>query len=181
MPGRTSRRGITLLELLVALALSGFAMLAGVALLDQIQNGNARIVANGARDGRIANGDRLLRRLLIDARATTDTADRFRGDERNASFLTLCDEPSGWAEPCRTLLSITAVSDTTEIVAQDDRGEMHPVRRVPGAAVFRYLDATAAPESAWVGQWVHGIALPAAIAIMTPLDTTVLPMGSVHE
>ena len=181
MPARTSRRGVTLLELLVALAISGAAMLGGLALLDQVHDGGARIATNGMLDARIANGDRLLRRLLIDARASTDTSERFRGDEQNASFLTLCDQPSGWAEPCRALLSINSVADSSDIVAHDGHAAMYAVRRIAGPAVFRYLDATAAPESAWVGHWIKTIALPAGIAVITASDTTVLPMGSVHE
>ena len=181
MPIRSSRRGTTLLELLFALALAGFAMLGGIALLSQIEDGDARITTNAARDGSIANGDRLLRRLLIDARTTVDTTQRFRGDERNASFLTVCDRPPGWPELCRALLSIDSLVDSSDVVTKDDCGGMYVVRRIAGRAVFRYLDPTATGDSMWVGQWMTSIAPPAAIALIGPSDTTVLPVGSVHE
>ncbi|HEY3554181.1 MAG TPA: prepilin-type N-terminal cleavage/methylation domain-containing protein [Casimicrobiaceae bacterium] len=176
-----SRRGVTLIELLVALAISGLALLGGLALLDQVQDGDARIATNSLRDARVANGDRVLRLLLADARSTTDTADRFRGDERNASFLTLCETASGWSEPCRALLSIDSVGDSSRIIAQDDRGDRQIVREVRGSTVFRYLDLSAAKDSTWIGRWSTSIALPGAIAVISSRDTTVLPMGSVHE
>ena len=181
MPARRTRRGATLVELLVALAISGFAMLGGLALLDQVEDGDARIAASSVRDARAANGDRMLRALLADARSTTDTADRFRGDEHNASFLTLCETASGWSEPCRAVLSIDSVTDSSRIIAQDDRGDRQIVRQLPGSAVFRYLDLSASTDSAWVGRWSTSIALPGAISVATRRDTTVLPMGSVRE
>lgn len=181
MPSRRIERGATLVELLVALAIAGLAMVGGLALLDQVQDGDARIAANSLRDARTANGDRMLRALLADARPTTDTSDRFRGDEHNASFLTLCESASGWLEPCRALLSIDSVSDSSRIIAQDDRGDRQIVRRFPGSAVFRYLDLSASKDSTWVDRWSTSIALPGAIAVTTRRDTTVLPMGSVRE
>lgn len=181
MPARESRRGVTLIELLVALAISGIALLGGLALLDQVQDGDARIAANSLRDARVANGDRMLHMLLADARSTTDTADRFRGDERNASFQTLCETTSGWSEPCRALLSIDSVADSSRMIAQDDRGDRQIVRQVPGLAAFRYLDLSAAKDSTWIARWSTSVVLPGAIALITRSDTTVLPMGSVHE
>ena len=91
MPSRHNHPGTTLLELIVALAITGLAMLGGILLLDQVNDGGRRIDRESRRHARDSNGDRLLRRLLLDARQTSDTADRFRGDERNLSYLTLCD------------------------------------------------------------------------------------------
>ena len=177
---RHSRQGITLFELLVALAISGFAMLGGI-ILDQLHDSDARIGQDSKRDAAVGNGDRLLRRLLADARTTTDTADRFRGDERNASFLTLCDMPSGWPEPCRATFSVDSLTDSSAIVAQTGRGEHVEVRRVLGAASFRYLDlASSMQDSAWVRRWSTSIALPSAVAVLTETDTVVLPLGSVR-
>ena len=176
-----SRGGMTLLELLVALSMSGLAILGGVMLLDQIGDSDARIVGDSVRDATAANGDRLLRRLLVDAHSTTDTVDRFRGDERNASYLTRCDTPSGWAEPCRALLSVDSLGDSSAIVAETDRGERFEVRRVAGVGTLRYLSQSTDPDSAWVRQWTGSIALPAAIAFIAWPDTTIWPLGSVRD
>lgn len=181
MPSLRRRRAATLLELLVALAITGLAMLGGILLLDQVNDSDRRIDTDSRHDAREANGDRLLRRLLVDARQTSDTADRFRGDQRNASYLTMCDVPSGWAESCRVLLSISESGDSSTIVVQMSPAARVEVRRVQGPAVFRYLDPTQAADSGWLGQWIPSIALPAAVALVTPGDTTVFPLGSVRD
>lgn len=174
-------RGVTLLELVVALAISGLAILGGVVLLDQLTDSDKRITQDSIRDATTGNGDRLLRRLLVDARATTDTAMRFRGDEHNAAYLTLCDTPSGWPEQCRVTLSIDSLPDTSAIIAETDRGERFEVRRLLGAATFRFLDLSSSPESLWVRKWATSIELPGAIALVVGVDTTVLPLGSFRD
>lgn len=181
MSPRAERRGATLLELLVALAIAGLVMLGGVLLLDQVNDSGRRIDAESRRDAAENNGDRVLRRLLVDARPTSDTADRFRGDEQNASYLGLCDMPSGWPEPCRVLLSITSSGDSSAVVAQTTPGSQLELRRVAGQAAFRYLDAARGSDSAWLNRWMTSIALPRALALVTPFDTMLFPLGSIHD
>lgn len=181
MPARPERRGLTLLELLVALAIAGAAMLGGIMLLDQVRDSDRRIHAESGRNAVEMNGERLLRRLLMDARQTSDTADRFRGDERNASYLAMCDTPAGWSEQCRVLLSITASGDSSTVVVETAPGARFNVRRTAGRAVFRYLDGKQSANSAWLDQWMMSIALPAALALVTSVDTTVFPLGSIRD
>jgi prepilin-type N-terminal cleavage/methylation domain-containing protein len=180
MPRARNRRGVTLLELLIALAISGLAILGCVMLLDQLNDSHERITRERASDARAGNGDRLLRRLLVDAHTTTDTAERFRGDEHNASYLTLCDTPAGWAEACRVTLSLDSLRDSSAILAETSRDERFEVRRIPGAATFLYLDLSAR-DSSWVRQWATSIALPGAVAVVVGVDTTVFPLGSARE
>src|SRR4051812_49047399 len=102
----SSRPGLTLLEIMVALSISSFAIVGGVVLLHQITDSNQRIVDYRISDAMNGNGARLLRRLLADAHSGTDTSERFHGYEYSASYLTLCDVPSGWPETCRATLMI---------------------------------------------------------------------------
>jgi len=180
MPRISNRRGVTLVELIVALAITGMAILGCVMLLDQLNDSHERIHRQRTADASAGNGDRLLRRFLADARTTTDTAERFRGDERNASYLTLCDTPSGWPEQCRVALVIDSLPDSSAVVAETNRDERFEVRRIAGAATFRYFDPSQR-DSSWVRQWATSIALPAAIAVVVGIDTTVLPLGSSRE
>ena len=175
-----SRPGLSLLELLIALSISGFAILGGVLLLDQVNDSAVRMTADRLADARAGNGDRLLRRLLTDARSTTDSAQRFIGDEHNASYLTRCDTPSGWSELCRATVRLDSLRDSTVVVAEMNGEEHYEVRRIAGAATFRYLDLSA-HDFAWVHRWATSIALPGAIAIVAGADTTVLPLGSARE
>jgi prepilin-type N-terminal cleavage/methylation domain-containing protein len=180
MPRLRNRRGVTLVELIIALAISGLAILGCVMLLDQLNDSHDRIVRQRTADASAGNGDRLLRRFLVDARTTTDTGERFRGDEHNASYLTLCDTPSGWPEACRVALAIDSLRDSSAIIAETNRDERFEVRRIPGAATFRYLDLSAR-DSSWVKQWATSIALPGAIGVVVGVDTTVFPLGSARD
>jgi prepilin-type N-terminal cleavage/methylation domain-containing protein len=174
------RPGVTLLELLIALSISGLAILGGVLLLDQLNDSAARIVAERVADAGAGNGDRLLRRLLADARSSTDSAQRFVGDEHNAAYLTRCDVPSGWSESCRARLMIDSVRDSSVVVAETSNADHFVVRRIAGAATLRYLDLTAR-DSAWVRRWAASISLPSAIAVVAGNDTTVFALGSVRD
>jgi prepilin-type N-terminal cleavage/methylation domain-containing protein len=179
-----NRRGVTLIEVIIALAISGLAMLGCIMLLDQLNDSQSRITRERAADATAGNGDRLFRRLLIDAHTTTDTAERFRGDEYNASYLSFCDVPSGWPEACLVRLSLDSLRDSSVIVADIVRGasvdERFDLRRIPGAATFRYLDLSAR-DSSWVRKWAASVALPGAIGIVAGVDTTVFPLGSARE
>lgn len=181
MTPHAERLGVTLFELLVALTLAGLAMLGGILLLDQVNGGGRRIDAASRRDALEINGDRALTRLLADARPTTDTADRFRGDEQNASFLGLCDTPSAWPETCHVLLSITSGGDSSALVAQPGAHPAFEVRHVLGHAGFRYLDLARQADTAWLARWMTSISLPGAVALITPFDTTVFPLGSIRD
>jgi hypothetical protein len=173
---------VTLVELLIALAITGVAMLGGMLLLDQVNDSNRRISSDSVHDAESGNGDRFLRRLFADVRETTDTAQRFRGEERTARYLTLCDTPGGWAERCLALVSIDSLRDSSVIVAETDLGDRFEVRRMAGSATFRYLDPASPPESSWVRRWATSILPPAALALVVPDgDTTVLPVGSVRD
>lgn len=180
MPRISNRRGVTLVELMIALAITGMAILGCVMLLDQLNDSHERIHRQRTADASAGNGDRLLRRFLADARTTADTAERFRGDEHNASYLTLCDTPSGWREACRVALTVDSLRDSSAIIAETNRDERFEVRRIPGAATFRYLDLSAR-DSSWVRQWAVSIALPGAIGIVVGADTMVLPLGSARD
>jgi prepilin-type N-terminal cleavage/methylation domain-containing protein len=176
----SDRRGVTLVELLIALAISGFALLGGIMLLDQVTDGDYRIERIAASQATTANGDRVLRRILADAHTTTDSLQRFRGDENSVAFLTLCDTPAGWAEECRATLLTDSLADSTAIIAEIDRDQRFDVRRFAGIAAFIYLDL-GARDSAWVRRWERSVVMPNAIGVVAGSDTTILPLGSVRD
>lgn len=177
---RRKRSGVTLVELLVALAISGFAMLGGIMLLDQVNESSAHINDDGNTDAAAGNSDRLLRKVVADARVTADSNTRFRGDERGADFITLCDRSRGWSEPCRATLLIDSLPDSSAVLIDLGDGVDLSVRRMRGRAQFRYFDANSR-DSAWVRGWEKRITLPTAIGLIRDNDTTVFPVGPSRE
>jgi len=170
-----SRAGFTLLELILALSLTGAAMLGAVLLLDQLDDGAARIVAGRADTDRDANGARLLRRLVFGAYASADTMRKFVGDERSMSFQSMCDVPGGWSESCDVTLTIDDRGDSSAVVADLSIGGSLVLRRDAARYAWRYVDATPT-DTAWATHWSSGTTLPAALALVSLTDTIVLPV-----
>jgi hypothetical protein len=77
-------------------------------------------------------------------------------------------------------LSVDSLRDSSVIVAETSGDDRFEVRRIPGAATFRYLDLSSR-DSSWVRQWATSIALPGAIGLVVGNDTTVLPLGPARE
>ena len=160
-------------------------MLGAVLLLDQLDDGAARIVARRADTDREANGARLLRRLVFEAHASADTMRKFVGDDRSASFHDLCDVPGGWSEPCdawspvwsRRVASLTIDDrgDSSAIVADLSIGGSLVLRRAAARHAWRYLDATP-KDTTWATHWSSGTTLPAALALVSASDTIVFPV-----
>lgn len=174
-----NRRGVTLIELILALGLAGAALLGGILLLDQLGDGSAHIARDRASDNTAGNAERLFRRLLLDARAASDSTERFQGNARTASYMARCDVPGGWAESCRITLLLDSLADSTAIIADAGVGR-YVVRTVGGHASFRYLDLNAA-DSIWTREWVTNIALPGAIGLVNGSDTTLFPLGAARD
>jgi prepilin-type N-terminal cleavage/methylation domain-containing protein len=174
---RGSRNGFTLVELILALSLTGFAMLGGVMLLDQLGDSTNRITREGARVARDGNGERLLGRLLLDATVSTDTTNKFLGNEHSVVFSTTCEVPGGWTEPCRATLAIDTRDDSSAVLAELSTGESHSLRRQPGAAELRYFDPSTGRDTVWVRQWSSNVTLPGAVALVLRGDTAIYPVS----
>ncbi|HWH51544.1 MAG TPA: hypothetical protein VN651_08360 [Gemmatimonadaceae bacterium] len=175
-----NRGGLTMFELVIALALAGTVLAGGALLLEELGDANARMFAQAATVAATNNGARALDRLFADARPADDSSERFTGDSRAASYATLCDTPSGWRERCRVKLMIDSLADSSAVIALSDGGEALTLGRVGGAATFRYIDLSAR-DTTWLMRWSPSVALPDAIAIVAGADTAVLPLGSARE
>jgi prepilin-type N-terminal cleavage/methylation domain-containing protein len=167
--------GFTLLELMAALALVGFAMLGGIMLLDQLGDSGERIVSEGVLAAREGNGARLLRRLLADATESSDSTKTFRGDERSLDFWSLCDVPGGWAEPCHVSLAIDERTDSTVVLARLSTGGSLALRRQRGTSSFRYYNPSS--DTLWLRDWSSHATLPVAVALVGERDTTVFAVS----
>jgi prepilin-type N-terminal cleavage/methylation domain-containing protein len=180
MPRGELRRGMTLIEVVAAIAISGLVIAAAAALLDQVNDQGARIADASLVASRNGNGRRLLRDLLVDAEPSLDTADRFRGDSTAMAFRTRCPTSLGWKESCHVRLAVDQRDDSSRIIALFDGGAQIPLRAQRGVVMFKYLSFTSS-DSIWTSGWTTSATLPGAIAIVGETDTLVLPVAASRE
>jgi prepilin-type N-terminal cleavage/methylation domain-containing protein len=174
------RRGMTLLEIIAALAIAGMALLGGILLLDAVNDDASRIARDGAAQASDGNAAAAVGRMLLETEASFDSTKRFRGSERSLDYFTRCAVPSGWTEPCHVMLAIDSLPDGSAISAQPDGGDRFVFARYAGIAEFRFFDATSR-DSSWLTSWRTSATLPSAVAIVVGADTVVLPVGASRD
>jgi prepilin-type N-terminal cleavage/methylation domain-containing protein len=171
------RSGFTLIELIVAITISGIVLLGARALWESLAESVDRLRAQGATFDREANGERLLRSLVGRLEVGTDRSREFAGDERHATFTTWCDVPAGWQERCAADLSIEPDSaNTLRLVARLSTGEVITLQRGFQNGILRYLNDPAG-RGVWFRIWGHGITAPLAIGVITDGDTAIVRIG----
>jgi prepilin-type N-terminal cleavage/methylation domain-containing protein len=174
---RGSRAGFTLIEVTVALVISGMALVAAAALFNGLAQRAEAVERAGRHADRDANAERLLRTLFenMDLRGDS-TSPPVAGDGRSMRFRAWCDEGRGSFAPCSVRLSIQqdarlsflqldlAGADTTRLI----------LRRGFREGRLRYL-RTAREGGEWTDTWPRLVA-PTAIAVIIERDTLLLPV-----
>jgi len=164
------RKGFTILELMVALAISASVLLAGRALIEQVAAVGDTIAGNAATADSARVRARALRAIVRNIDITTDSANNFSGDARTARFISWCTTDDALRERCAVTLTIDSVvtltdSSASAVLLRDT---------VPG--VLRYL-GDARDGGHWYRSWGPGNLPPLAIGIVFRADTTVLRVG----
>src|SRR6185312_13785341 len=111
----------------------------------------------------------LLGQLMLDARPSFDTTDRFVGDSGSAHLRTRCATANGWTESCHARLLIDASGDSSTLLVALSDGRQTAAYRWRGSPRLRYLDLSGA-ESTWAKRWNSSITIPSAIALVGPSD-----------
>jgi prepilin-type N-terminal cleavage/methylation domain-containing protein len=171
------RNGFTLIELMVAIALSGIVLLGARALWESLASSVDRLRSEATVDGADVNGERLLRSLVGRLEVGTDQSHEFAGDEHQARFTTWCDMPAGWLERCAAVIGIEPDSGTgLALVARLSTGEVITLQRGFGSGMLRYLNDPIG-RGVWFRIWGHGITAPLAIGVITDGDTAIVRIG----
>lgn len=173
----TRRSGFTLLEVMVALMLSGIVVV-GVRNIFATTSDSATIIARRAETlDRTANGIRFLRHVIENIESTGEAATDFGGDSAGVTFTTWCTTPDGWLDRCRASLVLdNADGDSRQVVVRLSTGETLATMTTSARAQLRYLTDPAVGDF-WTDRWPAGVFLPRAIGIMTDDDTVVLRTG----
>jgi prepilin-type N-terminal cleavage/methylation domain-containing protein len=169
--------GFTLIELVVAMTLSGVVLLGARALWESLAVSVDRLRTQATADAREVNGERLLRSLMGQLEVGTDQSHEFAGDEHHVRFTTWCDMPAGWQERCDAVIGIEPDSGAgLRLVARLSTGEAITLQRGFGAGVLRYLNDPAG-GGVWFRIWGHGITAPLAVGVITDGDTAIVRIG----
>jgi prepilin-type N-terminal cleavage/methylation domain-containing protein len=179
-----ARRGLTLVELMIALVVSG-VVLVGARLMVETLADAARRTTRAARDAdRAANAERVLRDLFGRLEIATDAARPFGGDGQSVHFTTWCDTPGGWLERCDAVLALEALGDTNTLVARLSPREPHgdigrrTIRLAGGfrTGALRYLNDSRSGGQ-WFVQWGDGTVAPLAVGVVLDGDTSIVRIG----
>jgi prepilin-type N-terminal cleavage/methylation domain-containing protein len=170
------RAGFTLLEVVVALAITGMVILGARAVLAQLGDDAERLAATAAADDREANADRLVRDLLERAEPPSNGSARFVGEARAVRFSTRCDVPAGWQERCQAEIGIVQVDGEPVVGLTLSTGEAVVLRRGFSRAVLRYL-YDPANGGVWVDRWNSAFSLPWAVGLEVDGRLDILPIG----
>jgi prepilin-type N-terminal cleavage/methylation domain-containing protein len=170
------RAGFTLLEVIVALAVTGLVLLGARAVLSQLGVDAERIEAAAAASDRRSNGDALLRAVVGRTANSVPDRARFVGDATGARFESWCEVPAGWLEPCQAVLGIVRTGDSASVVLTLSTGEMVPLATGLRRARLRYL-VNPGEGGQWLGEWTSQLSTPAAVGVEADDSLWIVPVG----
>ena len=174
-PRARSRLGFTLIEIIVAISISTFVILAARLLLENLGAGTDRIVRSTREIDREANGERLLRSLVGQIEVGVQK-ESFGGDERSAQFTSWCRVARGWIERCRVTLSVDSTDGKPSLEAILPDGAPVVLHRAKYGICLRYL-VDAREGGTWFVKWGDGLLAPRAIGVLADSDTVIVRIG----
>ncbi|HET7584027.1 MAG TPA: prepilin-type N-terminal cleavage/methylation domain-containing protein [Gemmatimonadaceae bacterium] len=168
--------GFTLIEVLVALAVSSVVLLGARAMVAAVTDAAERAARTDAAMTRDINAQEALRGIVGRLEVGTPQSGTFAGNESAARFSSWCDVAAGWQERCLVLLEMMPSDGGHGLVVITSTGDSLVVRRGFRYGALRYL---ASPESggAWLSAWGPSITAPPAIGIVLDRDTLIVRIG----
>jgi prepilin-type N-terminal cleavage/methylation domain-containing protein len=164
------QNGFTILELMVALALSAGLLLAGRALTEQVASVGETIAVNASIADSARVRARWLRTTMRNMDIGSDSSSNFFGDARTAKFTSWCAEGQMPREQCAVKLTVDSVVTLT------DASGAHILARSTDLGFLRYL-RDSRDGGHWSRSWGPEINLPLAIGVVFRADTIVLRIG----
>lgn len=172
----SDRSGMTLVELMLALSLTGLTFTLGFGVLRGVEASHDQITT-AVRDWDAAmEGRRMLRDLLTRADVHGTDAAPFHGASRTLSFDSWCDGSGSALAPCR--VHITIVRGTTGASVRAEWGRGHAaLAEVSSEAHFAFRDMHEAGPI-WHEQWGMSLRRPESVGLVDGVDTLLLPVGA---
>jgi len=173
---RGERRGFTLLELLVALAIAGFVVAGARGVLEGLAAYAGRAATQSRHGDAVANGERLARRIVRQLALREDSDVSFDGRAHDARFVSWCDAAGGWQEPCDVRLAVVRRADGVGVIMYLSTGDSLIVRAKAAAGRLIYL-ASAEDAGSWRDAWAESMTTPLAVGVIADADTVLLRIG----
>lgn len=165
------RRAFTLIEVLVALALTGLVAVGVRDLYEMLNQAETRVT----RETEILDSDANARRFLTSLAGSVDmTGAGFVGDSASVQFTSWCMTSNGWLERREVILRIS--EDDSRLLVVGPSGDTVHVLGAGKLLQFRYL-VPLESEVIWSPTWFSPISAPQAIGLVSPRDTIILRIG----
>ena len=162
---------------MVAIVVSGLVLLGARATVEAVQGLSARSAEAVREADRVRNGERVLRELVEGIGTGEDEASHFAGDQAGARFLTRCDVPAGWKEPCAVRLAVESRDSVRVLVARVGQAAPVVLLRAGERLELGYLH-DASDGGQWFRVWGSSIVAPIAIGIRRDGELLILPVGA---
>lgn len=163
--GLIGRRGFTLVEVIVAIAIGGLVLVGARSLLEALADEEHHIARETALEAARSNGYRALRSLVGEMEVGTTESGPFSGDPTRTSFTTWCDTAYGWQERCEVTIAFEGEGGAQALVAHLPRRRRLVLARDFSAGELRYLNSASAGGQ-WFRGWGRGITAPLAIGVL---------------
>jgi prepilin-type N-terminal cleavage/methylation domain-containing protein len=171
------RAGFTLIEVLVALALS-LAVVAGArGLLEGLAEQSTRVAATAARADSNAAAAWSYRRAVANLALPADDGLVFEGTRTIARFTSWCPVPEGWQVRCEVVLSASP-ADSDGARLSFSTGDAFLLGAGASTSLLYLVSSTDAGR--WTAEWHSTIAPPAGIAVVAGVDTLFAPTGDLR-
>lgn len=173
---KRARGGFTLIEVIIALLVSGIVLLGARLLLSGLGDAAHRITARSREATSQVNGEAVLRALVGRLEVGTTESAPFSGDPTETHFTTWCEVPAGWEERCGVTLAIEQVDSTSALIARLPIQGRVVLERGFRTGAFRYLNSPASGGQ-WFRSWGTGITAPLALGVILDTDTLIVRIG----
>lgn len=167
--------GFTLMELVVALAVSGLLLLGLQALVALVGDTSRRAVAEARWADAESNQERTTRELFLQTGPEVSPGSRFAGTPDSVAFTSSCPVAGGWFERCAVMVTIQS-EDTLTVVRVASSAGSFVLLRAPGLFEFGYLRDPSG-EGLWLRRWAVAIAPPLAVRLLGPDRELIFRVG----
>ena len=171
---KAARRGFTLIEVVVALAVAAIVVLIARQVSGAIADTNRQLTAVARAADADAIAEQTLRVSLAGISIMSSDSAAFAGTPRAATYRSWCQTSGGWRERCTMTLAVATESRTVALVLRAT--DLLIVRREFDRAELCYLES-AESGGAWTREWARSGALPLAIGVVVDGDTAIFPLG----